>query len=65
MVARRILRIHDESPSSCVVELECGHRRHVRDRPPLERHPWVRDPVARQAKIGAAIECGLCKPVDR
>ncbi len=65
MIARRILAVHDESPEACVVELDCGHRRHVRDRPPLERHAWVRDPVARAERVGQQIECGLCEACVR
>jgi hypothetical protein len=61
MVARRIVRVDVESEGTCVVELECGHRRHVRDRPPLERHPWVRTEAGRAARIGERIECGLCE----
>lgn len=62
---RRILRIHDESPTVCVVDLDCGHSRHVRDRPPLETHPWVRDAEQRLARIGAKIECGSCDALSR
>lgn len=60
VVARRILTVEVESDDACIVTLECGHRRHVRDRPPFERHPWVRDADARAQRIGAEIECGLC-----
>lgn len=62
---RRILRIHVESANACVVDLECGHSRHVRDRPPLETHPWVRDADQRLARIGATIECGSCDALAR
>lgn len=60
MVVRRIVAVTVESEDTCVVELECGHRRHVRDRPPLSSHPWVRDADARQQRISERIECGLC-----
>jgi DTW domain-containing protein len=56
----RIVAIEVESEDTVVVELDCGHRRHVRDRPPLSSHPWVRDADARARRIGAAIECGHC-----
>jgi hypothetical protein len=61
VIARRIVAVRDESESACIVELECGHSRHVRDRPPLESYPWVRDPVQRRARIGTTIECGRCE----
>lgn len=65
VVARRIMAVHDESADSCIVDLDCGHRRHVRDRPPLERYPWVRDAEARAARIGQSIECGRCDARER
>lgn len=65
MVDRRILVVHPESETVCVVELDCGHRRHVRDRPPFERYPWVRDATARAEKIGASIECLRCDALER
>jgi tellurite resistance-related uncharacterized protein len=65
MIPRRIVAIDPESDDSCVVQLDCGHRRHVRDRPPLEVHPWVRDPTARAARVGTSIECGWCEACRR
>ena len=43
-----------------VLGLDCGHRRHVRHRPPLEEHPWVRDDEAARGRVGQAIECLRC-----
>ena len=43
-----------------VVTLDCGHRRHVRHRPPLSSFPWIDDPEARAAHVGESIECGRC-----
>ena len=60
MIERRIVAVHEEAPGTCIVELDCGHRRHVRDRPPFETHPWVHDDAERRARVGSAIECGLC-----
>lgn len=65
VVDRRILAVHEESADTCVVALDCGHRRHVRDRPPFERHPWVRDADARAARVGQSIECGRCDALER
>ncbi|HWB76886.1 MAG TPA: DUF3565 domain-containing protein [Nannocystaceae bacterium] len=65
MIDRRIVAVHAESADTCVVELDCGHRRHVRDRPPFERYPWVRDATAHAQKIGATIECGRCDALER
>ena len=65
VIDRRIVAVHVESIDTCVVELDCGHRRHVRDRPPLERYPWVRDAAARAARVGQSIECGRCDALER
>ena len=43
-----------------VAELDCGHRRHVRHRPPLVSHPWVLSEEGRTAHLGEAIECERC-----
>jgi tellurite resistance-related uncharacterized protein len=65
VIDRAIVAVQEESPGTCVVELDCGHRRHVRDRPPLERHSWVRDPATRAARVGQRIECGRCDALER
>lgn len=65
MIPRRIVSIDVESDDSVVVHLDCRHRRHVRDRPPLERHPWVRDPAAHAERVGTSIECGWCETLRR
>jgi hypothetical protein len=60
-VAARILTAIDvESEGVCVARLDCGHRRHIRHRPPLEYNPWILDPEQRAARIGQKIECGRC-----
>jgi tellurite resistance-related uncharacterized protein len=43
-----------------VVWLDCGHRRHVRHRPPLSSYPWIDDDAQRLAHVGQAIECERC-----
>lgn len=65
VIARRIVRVNLESEDTCVVDLDCGHSRHVRDRPPFEDYSWVRDADARRARIGALIECGRCDALER
>lgn len=47
-----------------VAQLECGHRRHVRHRPPLSNYPWIADADARAAKIGAPLECPACARLE-
>ena len=43
-----------------VAELECGHARHVRHRPPWQNRPWVTTEDGRNKMIGQLIECRLC-----
>lgn len=62
VVPRRIVSF-SRDPSEAqgwIAQLDCGHRRHVVHRPPLSSYPWVDDPVAREAHVGQAIECGRC-----
>lgn len=64
MVDRRILSITLEAADSGVAALDCGHRRHIRHRPPLERHPWLLDPAERDARVGQRIECARCDQLE-
>ncbi|HVT10186.1 MAG TPA: cupin domain-containing protein [Polyangia bacterium] len=44
-----------------IADLACGHRQHVRHRPPWQLRPWIDDPAARAARVGAPIDCPLCE----
>lgn len=50
--------------SDWIVRLDCGHRRHVRHRPPISSYPWLLDEAARAAKIGETIECQRCARLE-
>lgn len=66
--ARVMLRFHRDGDGAWIVDLDCGHRRHIRHRPPLSSFPWIDDAAARAAKVGQAIECDRClrgEPPDR
>ncbi len=43
-----------------VALLACGHRQHLRHRPPFQVRPWILDPSARQGRLGTPIDCPLC-----
>lgn len=43
-----------------VALLECGHRQHVRHRPPWQERPWVLTPEGRQGRLGMPLNCVLC-----
>jgi tellurite methyltransferase len=60
-VPRRILGFERDASDAWIARLDCGHRRHVRHRPPLSDYPWIADADGRAARIGAAIECERCR----
>ena len=43
-----------------VAHLACGHRQHVRHRPPFEDRPWVIDEAGRRERLGRPLPCPLC-----
>jgi tellurite resistance-related uncharacterized protein len=43
-----------------VALLSCGHRQHVRHRPPWELRPWVLTEEGRRAHLGASLSCANC-----
>jgi hypothetical protein len=43
-----------------VALLECGHRQHVRHRPPWQEREWVQTAAGRLTKVGAPLECPAC-----
>ena len=57
---RAIVAFHQDDAGEWVAELECGHSRHVRHRPPLFAEPWVLEASGRQDRIGTPLDCGLC-----
>lgn len=40
--------------------LECGHRQHVRHRPPWQERPWVLTKEGRTERLGTPLECAEC-----
>ena len=60
-VARTIVGFARDEAGEHVAWLDCGHRRHIRHRPPLSSYPWIEDEAGRAAHVGAAIECGRCR----
>lgn len=56
-----IVAFNQDDCGDWVVELSCGHARHVRHRPPWQNRPWVLTAESRAGMIGHALECGLCR----
>ena len=52
---------HQDAEGNWVADLACGHAQHVRHRPPWESRPWVASDAERAKKVGAEIECPLCR----
>ena len=60
-----VLGFRQDDKGDWIAELACGHRRHIRHRPPWTNHPWVTSAAGRDAKIGQELECGLCPEMPR
>jgi hypothetical protein len=58
---RPIVGFRQDEHGDWVAELACGHRRHVRHRPPFESRPWVVTAEGRRERLGTPLECGLCE----
>jgi hypothetical protein len=64
-VQRTIIGYERDEEGEVIALLTCGHRRHVRHRPPFEARPWVTTAEGRAARVGTSIECGLCDQESR
>jgi hypothetical protein len=59
-VHRAIVGFEQDEVGDWVALLECGHRQHVRHRPPWQEREWVQTAKGRLAKVGAPLECPDC-----
>lgn len=57
---RAIEGFHCDDEGDWVAHLACGHRQHVRHRPPFQVRSWVIEPEGRQGRIGTPLDCPLC-----
>lgn len=57
---RRIVGFHADDEGDWVAELGCGHRQHVRHRPPFQVRPWVVDAEGRAGRVGTSLPCVPC-----
>jgi tellurite methyltransferase len=51
----------DEPSGSWIASLACGHRQHVRHKPPFQNAAWVMTPEGRASQIGTRLRCLLCR----
>jgi hypothetical protein len=59
-VRRAIVGFEQDEVGDWVALLECGHRQHVRHRPPWREREWVQTAEGRQARVGSPLECSDC-----
>jgi tellurite methyltransferase len=52
---------HQDELGAWVAKLSCGHRQHVRHKPPFWVRPWVITPEGRATQIGSPLRCLLCE----
>ena len=45
-------------------DLDCGHRQHVRHRPPFVNRPWVATAAGREAMLGTTLGCVRCDRME-
>lgn len=48
-------------PGVWVAQLACGHKQHVRHKPPFQSAPWVMTEQGRKEKFGTRFTCVLCQ----
>lgn len=58
-----IAAFHQDDALDWVADLGCGHRQHMRHRPPWTERAWVTTAEGRAGKIGAAVDCSLCDAI--
>jgi hypothetical protein len=58
---RRITGFTTDDEGHWVALLDCGHRQHMRHRPPFERRAWVTTPEGRASRLGIAVNCRRCE----
>ena len=56
----KIVGYHQDEEKNWIAELSCGHRQHMRHRPPFVERPWVLSKAGRAAKIGHRVVCAEC-----
>ena len=61
---RSILAFQRDEAGDLVARLDCGHRQHMRHRPPFIERPWTRTEAGRAAMIGKAVPCPLCDRLE-
>jgi hypothetical protein len=61
---QKIIAFHKDEHGDWVADLECGHRQHVRHKPPWMVRPWIETPEGRESRIGVELECKPCDEMN-
>jgi hypothetical protein len=59
-VQRAITGFERDERDDWVAVLACGHRQHVRHRPPWQERPWVLTEAGRTGRLGTPLDCVRC-----
>lgn len=57
---RAIIGFETDETGDWVALLECGHRQHVRHKPPFQDRPWTQTTLGRASRVGTPLTCVLC-----
>ncbi len=57
---RAIVAFDPDEVGDWVALLECGHRQHVRHRPPWQERPWILTAAGRAERLGSTLQCRAC-----
>ena len=57
---QRIVAFEQDELGDWRAILACGHRQHVRHKPPLVSRPWVNSEAGRKEFVGYKLDCKLC-----
>ena len=63
-VRRSIVGFEQDEVGDWVALLGCGHRQHVRHRPPWQDREWVLTAEGREDRVGSPLECIECGAVE-
>ncbi len=61
---RTIIGFHQDEHGDWVADLDCGHARHVRHKPPWTVRPWVTKEEGRRQFLGHKFNCVKCESLD-
>ena len=57
---QKIVGFEVDDAGDWVALLACGHRQHVRHKPPFQERPWTLTALGRASRVGTPLNCRLC-----